>query len=80
MHHGHHTHGRRRRFARRMMMRRYRHHLAAMGHGPCSEIDDGLSPEERLRFLEEYQRDLEQEVADVADRIATFSRDAETPA
>ena len=58
---------------RRMMMR---HHL--MGHGPglagpCGPGEGhgraGWSEEDRLAMLEEYQRDLEQEVENVAERI-----------
>ena len=64
---------RRRMMGRRMMMR---HHM--MGHGPggfgpCGPGEGrgraGWSDEDRLAMLEEYQRDLEQEVEDVAERI-----------
>ncbi|MGH3032357.1 MAG: hypothetical protein ACRDNE_16650 [Gaiellaceae bacterium] len=49
------------------MHRRYRRH----GHGGCGPGSRRRLPsrEERLQALEEYQKDLEQEVADVADRI-----------
>jgi hypothetical protein len=56
---------------RRMMMR---HHPMRHGPGlagPCGpgEGRGRWSGEERLAMLEEYQRDLEQEVEDVAERI-----------
>ena len=76
MHRGSHTH-RRARFARRMMTRRYARHMSAMGRSPW--MDEGPSPVDKLRFLEEYQRDLEQEVADVASRIAELKDEIETP-
>lgn len=46
------------------MMRR--HH-----HGRCHDRNDATgSREDRLRFMEEYRRDLEQELADVSTRIS----------
>lgn len=50
--------GRRRLMARRMMM-----------HGGCCGSYEEPSVEDRIGWLEEYQRDLEQETADVAERI-----------
>jgi 16S rRNA G527 N7-methylase RsmG len=35
----------------------------------CGARFEEPSVQERIRFLEEYQRDLEQETADVAERI-----------
>ncbi len=49
--------------ARRMMMRR-----AMAGYG-CHGYHEEPSIEDEVAFLEEYQRDLEQETADVAERI-----------
>jgi hypothetical protein len=50
------------------MHRRSRRH--GRGHGGCGPGSRRLpSREERLQALEEYQKDLEQEVADVADLI-----------
>ena len=46
-------------------MHRHRHHPGGFGRRPRRFP----SREEWLRRLEEYQRDLEQEVADVADVI-----------
>jgi len=57
--------------ARRMM----RHHP----HGRCG--DDAVpSREDRLRFMEEYRRDLEEELADVSARINELEAKAEAPA
>jgi hypothetical protein len=50
------------------MHRRYRHRGFG-GCGPGSRGRPYPSREEWLRSLEEYQKDLEQEVADVADLI-----------
>ena len=55
--------------ARRMM----RHHH----HGPCR--DAAPSREDRLRLMEEYRRDLEQELADVSERIVELETEAEAP-
>lgn len=49
--------------ARRMMMHRM------MGGGGCHGRYEEPSVEDQIGFLEEYQRDLEQETADVAERI-----------
>jgi len=55
------------------MHRRYRRHRHGHGHGHggCGPGARRSYPsrEERLQALEEYQKDLEQEVADVAERI-----------
>ena len=56
------------RMARRMMARRMMMHRA-MGEGGCHGRYEEPSVEERIGFFEEYQRDLEQETADVAERI-----------
>ncbi len=48
---------------RRMMARRM------WMHGGCCGPHEEPSAEDRLAYLEEYQRDLEQETADVAERI-----------
>jgi hypothetical protein len=56
-----------------MFMKRRLGTMAAMGRGPRYDHDhheDWWTPEEQIRWLEEYQRDLEQEAADVASRIA----------
>ncbi len=45
----------------------HRHHHR--GHGGCGGRRRFPSSEELLRALEEHQRDLEQEVADVAELI-----------
>ena len=80
--HGQHMHGRRSRVARRMMMKRRMGMMAAMGRGPWADHDHGDSwgptTEEKLRWLQEYQRDLEQETADVASRIADLEAKVET--
>ena len=66
----------RRMMRRRMMMH---HHLMRQGPGmagPCGPGEGrgrpGWSDEDRLAILEEYQRDLEQEVEDIAERIQRF--------
>jgi len=78
--HGPHMHHKRARVARRMMMKRRMGMMAAMGRGPWADDHHGdswgPSPEEKLRWLEEYQRDLEQETADVATRIAELKTKA----
>ena len=56
------------RMARRMMARRMMMHRA-MGEGGCHGRYEEPSVEEKIEFFEEYQRDLEQETADVAGRI-----------
>lgn len=70
---------RKQRMRRRMMMR---HHM--MGHGPgglgpCGPGEGrgrvGWSDEDRMAMLEEYQRDLEQEVENVAERIKRFKEE-----
>lgn len=58
-----------------MFMKRRAGMMAAMGHGPWFDYDHCEShweptAEEKIRWLEEYQRDLEQETADVASHIA----------
>lgn len=53
----------RRMMARRMMMHRM------MSGGGCHGGYEEPSVEDQIGFLEEYQRDLEQETADVAERI-----------
>jgi hypothetical protein len=57
-----------------MAMKRQMGMMTAMGHGPWFDHDhhDGHwepSADAQVRWLEEYQRDLEQETADVASRI-----------
>lgn len=59
--------------ARRMMARRM------MMHGGCCGSYEEPSREDRLQFLEEYQRDLEQETADVAERIRRLKETEESP-
>ena len=49
--------------ARRMMMHR------AMGGGGCHGRYEEPSVEDKIEFFEEYQRDLEKEIADVAERL-----------
>ena len=56
--------------ARRMMRS---HH-----HGPCRD-DAAPSREDRLRLMEEYRRDLEQELADVSARIVELETAADAP-
>ena len=78
--HGTHMHRGRGRVARRMMWKRRMGMMAAMGRGPWGELDAddwGPTTEEKLRWLEEYQRDLEQETADVATRIAGLKAELE---
>ncbi len=68
---------------RRMMRHRMMMHHHLMGHGPvagpCGPGEGhgrpGWSEEDRLAMLEEYQRDLEQEVEDVAERIKRFKEE-----
>jgi hypothetical protein len=55
-------------------MHRHRHHF----HGGFRRHRRFPSREEWLRRLEEYQRDLEQEVADVADVIQHLKSDQPT--
>ena len=79
--HGTHMHRGRSRVARRMMWKRRMGMMAAMGRGPWGDqeaADWGPTTEEKLRWLEEYQRDLEQETADVATRIAGLKAELET--
>jgi hypothetical protein len=57
-------------------MHRQRHFR---GHG-CRGRRRSHSREERLQRLEEYQRDLEQEIADVAAAIERLRRQDATPA
>jgi hypothetical protein len=56
--------------------------MAAMGRGPWADFDHdehaGLSTDDMVRWLEEYQRDLEQEAADVASRIAELGANPDT--
>jgi hypothetical protein len=54
--------------ARRMMM-----------YGGCHGHHEEPSVEDRLAFLEEYQRDLEQETADVAERIRKLKERERAP-
>ena len=69
---------------RRMMRRRMMMHHHMMRHGPgmagpCGPGEgrgrSGWSDEDRLAMLEAYQRDLEQEVEDVAERIRRFKEE-----
>lgn len=68
---------RRRMMRHRMMM--HRHLMGPGGWGPCGPGEGrgrlGWSDEDRLAMLEEYQRDLEQEVEDVAERIRRFKEE-----
>lgn len=61
----------------RMMI--HRHLMGPGGWGPCGPGEGrgrpGWSDEDRLAMLEEYQRDLEQEVEDVAERIRRFKEE-----
>ncbi len=50
-----------------------------MMHGGCHGRYDEPSVEDRLAFLEEYQRDLEQETADVAERIRRLRERESSP-
>ena len=58
------------------MHRRYRRH--GRGHGGCGPGSRRRFPsrEERLQALEEYQKDLEQETADVADLIRRLKEES----
>lgn len=73
----------RRRVGRHMFMRRHHQMMAAMGRGP--RFDHGLhggwepTAPEQIRWLEEYRRDLEQEAADVASRIAELRSRGDEP-
>jgi len=76
--HGSHMHRKRGRVARRMMMKRRMGMMAAMGRGPWADDAGGSwgpTAADKLRWLEEYQRDLEQETADVASHIADLKAD-----
>ena len=57
------------------------HHRRHFGHGGCGPRGRRRFPdrEEWLRRLEEYQRDLEQEVADVADLIKRLREEQPQP-
>ena len=55
---------------------RYGHHHGH-GCGPRGRIRPRLSREEWLRRLEEYQRDLEQEAANVAEMIRRLKESAQ---
>ena len=63
--------GMRRMMWKQMMREMASHGWQHHGHGPKSGDRewDGPSLEDRIAYLEEYQRDLEQEVADVASKI-----------
>lgn len=53
------------------------HHAHGLGFC-CSDHEPGMgyrSRREIIRGLEEYQKDLEQEIADVADRISELKRE-----
>jgi hypothetical protein len=41
-------------------------------HGDDGTWESQIPPEKELAFLEEYQRDLEEALADVADRVKTL--------
>ena len=62
---------------RRRMMRQMMYeqccegaHGGHAGHGARWDI----SPEQELAFLEEYQRDLEEALADIADRVKALKQ------
>ena len=63
----------RRMMARRMMMHRM------MGGGGCHGRYEEPPVEDQIEALEEYQRDLEQETADVAERIKRLKERQATP-
>jgi hypothetical protein len=82
--HGLHSHNQRRRVGRRMAIKRHRGMMMAMGRGPWLDHDhhEGYwepTTDEQIRWLEDYQRDLEQETADVASRIAGLRSTAGSP-
>jgi len=70
---------RRRMMHHRMMMHHHMMHHGSGAWGPCGPGEGrgrpGWSDEDRLAMLEEYQRDLEQEVEDVAERIRRFKEE-----
>lgn len=49
-----------------------------MMHGACYGAWEEPSVEDRIAFLEEYQRDLEQETADVAEKIRRLREQKES--
>lgn len=51
----------------------HRHHAGGHGCGPRRGRPGVGSRDDWLRALQRYQRDLEQEIADVADLIARLS-------
>jgi hypothetical protein len=53
-----------------------RHHRGGPGCGPFGRRRRSFNREEWLERLERYQRDLEQETADVADLIRRLKDDA----
>jgi hypothetical protein len=64
---------------RRMMRRRTMRRMMMRDHPGCGHHHEGeatwespIPPERELAFLEEYQRDLEEALADVADRVKTL--------
>jgi hypothetical protein len=63
--------------ARRMMARRMMMHHAMAGGG-CHGRFEEPTVEEKMEFLQEYQRDLEQETADVAERIRRLKEQEDT--
>lgn len=74
----------RRRVGRRLFMGRHHRTMAAMGRGPWFDHDHhegdwAPTTDEQIRWLEEYQRDLEQETADVVSRIADLRSRSGSP-
>lgn len=66
--------GMRREFFRRMLREMSghgweKHHDGWHHAGWYHECGERPSPEQRIAFLEEYQRDLEEQVADIATKI-----------
>jgi hypothetical protein len=69
---------------RRMMRRRMMRRMVMREHDWCGQHHEGdtawespIPPERELAFLEEYQRDLEEALADAADRVKDLKKETE---
>jgi hypothetical protein len=60
---------------RRMMV--HDHAWCGQHHESDGTWESEIPPEQELSFLEEYQRDLEEALADIADRVKTLKKAAD---